>query len=103
LILVLHCFTCLKAETILLLGGEVDSFLHPAVDTVNTFGPCGVFNSDLPPLPTPRREFAATLLGNDLIICGGYGLFSTDKVLQGFYICLGTTRLIIKTNHLTKT
>ena len=41
-------------ETILLLGGEVDSFLHPAVDTVNTFGPCGVFNSDLPPLPTPR-------------------------------------------------
>jgi len=88
LILVFHYFTCLNAETILLLGGEVDSFLHPAVDTVNTFGPCGVFNSDLPPLPTPRREFAATLLGNDLIICGGYGLFSTDKDCDA--ITLGT-------------
>ena len=64
----------------LLLGGEVDNLLHPAVATVNTWGRCGTFASDLPALPEPRREFGASLLGQDLVICGGYGLFSTQNV-----------------------
>ena len=69
------------SETILLLGGEVDSILHPATDTINTYGACGVFQSDLPPLSKPRREFSATLLGDDLVICGGMQLLSPpDKV-----------------------
>ena len=60
--------------------------LHPSVASIQTFGPCGVFRSDIPPLPEPRREFAATLLGQDLVLCGGYGLFSPLKVaLQAFF------------------
>ena len=67
----------------MLLGGEVDSILHPATDTINAYGPCGVFQSDLPPLSRPRREFSATLLGDDLVICGGMELFAPpDKVKQ---------------------
>jgi len=77
------------SETILLLGGEVDSILHPATDTINTYGACGVFQSDLPPLSKPRREFSATLLGDDLVICGGMQLLSPpDKDCSA--ITLGT-------------
>ena len=71
----------------MLLGGEVDSLLHPSVATINSWGPCGVFTSDLPELPAPRREFAAAMLGEDLVICGGYGLFSVQKV-RGLFIGL---------------
>ena len=58
----------------------MDSLLHPAVGTINSCGPCGVFTSDLPELPTPRREFAAAMLGEDLVICGGYGFLNVQKV-----------------------
>jgi len=68
-----------NAEVVLLLGGEVDSLLHPAVGTINSWGPCGLFTSDLPELPTPRREFAAAMMGEDLVICGGYSFLNVQK------------------------
>ena len=70
----------LISETVLILGGEVRDVLHPSVASIQSFGPCGSFQSDIPPLPEPRREFAAALLGQDVVLCGGYGLFSPQKV-----------------------
>ena len=58
----------------------MDSLLHPAVGTINSWGPCGLFTSDLPELPAPRREFGAAMLGEDLVICGGYGFLNVQKV-----------------------
>ena len=58
----------------------MDNLLHPSVASVQSFGACGVFQSDIPSLPQPRREFAAAMLGEDLVLCGGYQLFSTQKV-----------------------
>merc|ERR1711868_158961 len=80
--------TRVNAETVLILGGEVDNLLHHSVASVQSFGACGVFQSDIPPLPQPRREFAAAMLGEDLVLCGGYQLFSTQK--DCIAITLGT-------------
>jgi len=68
-----------NADTVLILGGEVDSLLHPSVTSVEAFGPCGIFDSGIPDLPKPRRDFAASLYGSDLVVCGGNGLLSAQK------------------------
>ena len=46
----------------------MDNLLHPSVASVQSYGACGVFQSDIPPLPQPRREFAAAMLGEDLVL-----------------------------------
>jgi len=68
-----------KADTVLLVGGEVDSLLHPAIPTVEAVGPCGVFPSGLPDLPETRRDGAAALFGEQVVTCGGSALFGADK------------------------
>ena len=67
-------------DTVLILGGEVDSLLHPSVASVEAVGPCGIFESGIPDLPKPRRDFAASLYGSDLVVCGGNGLLAAQKV-----------------------
>ena len=37
-----------------------------------------MFTSDLPELPAPRREFAAAMLGEDLVICGGWNALRAE-------------------------
>jgi len=79
LALVLVSQACVSADTVLILGGEVDSLLHPSVASVEAYGPCGIFDSGIPDLPKPNRDFAASLYGSELVICGGNGLLSAQK------------------------
>jgi len=69
----------ISSDTIVILGGEVDNLLHPNTASIQTFGPCGVFQSDLPDLPEPRREFAAALHNDSLVVCGGYSFLQPLK------------------------
>jgi hypothetical protein len=68
-----------NADTALVLGGQVSSLLSPATTEVEAFGPCGIFNSGVPPLPEGRRDFGAALLGTDLVLCGGYRAITGGK------------------------
>ena len=61
----------------------MDSILHPGDATVQTFGPCGVFESDIPDLPEPRREFGACRHNDDIVVCGGYSFLQPLKVSGG--------------------
>jgi len=94
LVVVILVFSCSKvdAETVLILGGEVDSLLHPGVASVEAFGPCGIFDSGIPDLPKPRRDFSAALYGSDLVVCGGYGLLGAQKDCSA--LTLGTLPLV---------
>lgn len=83
-VLMLATVQLANADTVVILGGHVPSLLHPVTAEVETFGPCGIFESGLPPLPEPRREFAAAQLGSDIVYCGGYQL----AVLGGRKDCL---------------
>ena len=74
----------ISSDTIVIIGGSVDSLLHPGDATVQTFGPCGVFQSDLPDLPEPRREFGACRHNDDILVCGGYSFLQPLKVRAGF-------------------
>ena len=58
----------------------MDSLLHPSVASVEAYGPCGIFDSGIPDLPKPNRDFAASLYGSELVICGGNGLLNAQKV-----------------------
>lgn len=92
LVVVVACGSEVDAETVLILGGEVDSYLHPSVASVEAFGPCGIFDSGIPDLPKPKRDFAAALYGSDLVICGGYSLLGAQKDCSA--LTLGTWPLV---------
>jgi len=77
-----------RTDTVIILGGEVDSLLHPSVASVEAFGPCGIFPSGIPDLPEPRRDSSAALFGSDLVLCGGTGVLSAHKDCIG--LTLGT-------------
>jgi len=77
--LLLSTGVSISADTVLLLGGEVDDLLHPGVADVEAVSPCGVFESGVPDLPNPRRDSAAAWFGDKLIVCGGYTLLSPHK------------------------
>jgi len=80
--------TKVAADTVLLVGGEVNNYLHPAIANVEAVGPCGVFASGVPDLPKPRRDGAAAVLGNDLVVCGGYAFLGAIKTCSA--LTLGT-------------
>ena len=65
------------ADTLLLVGGEVDSLLHPSTADILAYGRCGLFSAGLPELPRPVRDTAAALLGTELVVCGGRQLAAT--------------------------
>jgi len=77
--LLLLSVTPISADTVLLIGGEIDNILHPAIADVEAVSACGVFQSDVPDLSKPRRDFGAARLGDDLIICGGSSLLGAHK------------------------
>jgi hypothetical protein len=53
----------LLKDVTVILGGETDGLLSASVATVETFSPnCGIFESNIPPLPKPRRQAAAAYL-----------------------------------------
>ena len=52
-----------------LLGGESDGVFQGSLTTVETYSAtCGLFDSDLPPLPKGRKSFGATYLDGRYII-----------------------------------
>jgi len=69
----------IDADSVVMLGGEVDSILHPSIAEVESYGSCGLFESGLPDLPANAREFGAAMIGNKIIVCGGYALFGINK------------------------
>jgi len=71
--------TLVLSETVVLLGGEISNTLHPSISSVETLGACGLFDAGLPDLDSPRRDFSAALLGQDIIVCGGYKLLGSQK------------------------
>ena len=47
----------------MILGGEADGLFETSLTTVETYSPkCGLFESNLPPLPKARKAFGATYL-----------------------------------------
>ncbi|XP_023322602.1 influenza virus NS1A-binding protein homolog B [Eurytemora carolleeae] len=46
---------------------------------VEGYGPCGGFEDGLPDLPNNLRELGAALLGNTLVVCGGFALLAPVK------------------------
>jgi len=66
------------AESVLILGGEVYSVLHPAIAEVESYGSCGFFDAGVPDLPKQLREFGSARIGNLLVVCGGYALLGTS-------------------------
>jgi len=85
---VLLLATKVAADTVLLVGGEVDNYLHPAIANVEAVGPCGVFSSGVPDLPKARRDGAAAVWGNELVVCGGHAFLSAIKTCSA--LTLGT-------------
>ena len=47
----------------MILGGEADGLFETSLTTVETYSPkCGIFESNLPALPTGKHSFGATYL-----------------------------------------
>jgi len=65
-------------ESVLILGGEVEDVLHPALAEVESYGSCGLFESGVPELPKNLRETGAVVYGNKIVLCGGYKLVGTS-------------------------
>jgi len=70
---------CVSSESVLIIGGEVDSILHPSTAQIEGYGACGLFNPGVPDLPHTDREFGAARVNNLLVSCGGYGIFGAVK------------------------
>ena len=59
------CFFFLisNGDVTVIIGGETDGIVQGAVDTVETYSPdCGLFKSDIPPIPVARKLLAAAYL-----------------------------------------
>lgn len=78
-VVLFFCGGKVASETVLLLGGEVDNLLHPAITSVEAVGACGPFDAGVPDLLKPRRDFAGALYGNELVVCGGYQFLGAQK------------------------
>jgi len=76
----ISCFVCyVKSDSVLIIGGEVDSLLNPSIAQIEAYGSCGLFNPGVPDLPHTDREFGATRVNNLIVSCGGYGIFGAVK------------------------
>jgi len=73
------CTACVRSDSVLILGGEIDDLLHPSLDTVEALGSCGMFDSSVGNLPHAMRDEAATMYGDRVVICGGYKLLGPTK------------------------
>lgn len=69
-----------NAEVSLIIGGETDGVFQGSLATVETYSPpCGLFESNLPPIPKARKLLGAAYLDGFVYICGGYNVILEVK------------------------
>merc|ERR1719203_1934684 len=65
----MHMTRFFQSPRIYVIGGAQN---NQALDTVECYDPEACQWSQLPPMPTPRSDLAATVIGGKLYVMGGY-------------------------------
>lgn len=64
----------------MILGGNSREIFDGSLSTVETFSTkCGLFETELPPLPVARHSFGAAYWDGSIYFCGGYSLINPVK------------------------